>query len=386
MFTDATTINKKLRLLFQREKMTWIKAQAQWPISFNLGVPTEKQAQQYLSQFKQWQKNWYQWQGGGEINWVIKQWHNLGQQRVPEKITFHHCESIISSIGQIENWQVIKTRYNHLVTEWPILEDLLHRYYEQLSAYSNIDYERLLSVINWFINHPTSNIYLRQIPIADIDTKWIEQRKNLLIDVLRKLKNCHDPSIDFYQLAGLRSEPNLIRIAIKDRQLREKVACLSDFIAVPNELNQLPINPKNVFIIENLRSGMAMPDLTDTVVIMGLGYAVDVLQQIEWLKQANCFYWGDIDTHGLAILNRVRQYIPHIKSMMMDRETLMKMRPMWGHETKPSTGKLTYLNLEEQQLYQDLQHNKLGQNIRLEQERITWSYVENFFQVAMILP
>jgi len=42
---------------------------------------------------------------------------------------------------------------------------------------------------------------------------------------------------------------------------------------------------------------------------MRLGYAVDVLGQLPWLQEAQCIYWGDIDTHGFAILNRARTYI-----------------------------------------------------------------------------
>ena len=34
-------------------------------------------------------------------------------------------------------------------------------------------------------------------------------------------------------------------------------------------------------------------------------------------------YWGDLDTHGFAILNRLRECFPHARSMLMDRATLL---------------------------------------------------------------
>jgi hypothetical protein len=33
-------------------------------------------------------------------------------------------------------------------------------------------------------------------------------------------------------------------------------------------------------------------------------------------------YWGDIDSHGLAILSGVRATVPHVRSVLMDLDTL----------------------------------------------------------------
>jgi hypothetical protein len=39
---------------------------------------------------------------------------------------------------------------------------------------------------------------------------------------------------------------------------------------------------------------------------------------------------ADIDTHGFAILSQARSVFPELKSLLMDRETLLANRPLWA--------------------------------------------------------
>jgi hypothetical protein len=61
----------------------------------------------------------------------------------------------------------------------------------------------------------------------------------------------------------------------------------------------------------------------------------------------------------------------------MDRATLLAFESQWGREEKQTDRELSRLNTEEHALYDDLRENKLGQNLRLEQERIGFGWVEN---------
>ena len=57
----------------------------------------------------------------------------------------------------------------------------------------------------------------------------------------------------------------------------------------------------------------------------------------------------------------------------MDEETLFAHRQLWVKEEKPSASiELPLLTGDEQKLYNSLKSNIWGQNIRLEQERISW--------------
>jgi hypothetical protein len=64
--------------------------------------------------------------------------------------------------------------------------------------------------------------------------------------------------------------------------------------------------------------------------------------------------WGDIDTHGFVILDRLRAMFPKVRSMLMDRETLLAHRGQWVTEPSQARDVLTRLDAAETSLYQEL--------------------------------
>jgi hypothetical protein len=38
-------------------------------------------------------------------------------------------------------------------------------------------------------------------------------------------------------------------------------------------------------------------------------------------------YWGDLDTHGFAILDELRAHCPHAESLLMNRATFLELAP-----------------------------------------------------------
>jgi hypothetical protein len=106
------------------------------------------------------------------------------------------------------------------------------------------------------------------------------------------------------------------------------------------------------------------------IVVFGAGYCWDALAPATWLNRCGVHYWGDIDTHGFAILDRLRSHFPHVVSFLMDRETLMAHREHWGEEPEPLEQALTRLTVEEAALYDELRRGSLQPRLRLEQERV----------------
>lgn len=94
---------------------------------------------------------------------------------------------------------------------------------------------------------------------------------------------------------------------------------------------------------------------------------------LAWLQGVTAFCWGDIDTHGLAILERARRALPGLRSLLMDEATLLAYRPLWGEEPQqhPGTG-LETLTADERRLFEDLRGGRWGPRVRLEQERLPW--------------
>ena len=120
----------------------------------------------------------------------------------------------------------------------------------------------------------------------------------------------------------------------------------------------------------------ACPSLPGTLAVVGLGYALEPLAEIGWLADAPIDYWGDIDTHGLAMLARLRRHFGHVRSRLMDEVTLLDHRALWVEETRPHAAtSLDGLDEAEAALYDDLRRGRWGIGVRLEQERIAWPRV-----------
>jgi hypothetical protein len=108
-----------------------------------------------------------------------------------------------------------------------------------------------------------------------------------------------------------------------------------------------------------------------------LGYGLDRLSEVPWWTDRDIYYWGDIDTHGFAIVDRLREALPRARSLLMDRDTLMAHRALWGAEPEPHLGALCRLTEPERALFEDLRQDRLGPRVRLEQERISYSWLRD---------
>jgi hypothetical protein len=167
-----------------------------------------------------------------------------------------------------------------------------------------------------------------------------------------------------------------MRLRLLGDDLRHQVGGLCDIEAPVEELAALPIVPQLAFVIENLESGLALPALPGAVALMKLGHAVSLLRLLPWLGGARVVVWGDIDTHGFAILDRLRAVLPQAESMLMDRDTLLSHRALWVEEPRPYDGPgLARLRESELLAFDGLTGNLWGVNVRLEQERLPWPLV-----------
>lgn len=131
-----------------------------------------------------------------------------------------------------------------------------------------------------------------------------------------------------------------------------------------------------MFVTENEINGLTFPQVADSIVVFGLGYGIELLAGCAWLADAPLHYWGDIDTHGFSILDRLRGWFPHARSLLMDRETLLAHRALWVREERGETRELDRLTDAERALYEELRGDRLGEKVRLEQERIGFARVE----------
>jgi hypothetical protein len=93
---------------------------------------------------------------------------------------------------------------------------------------------------------------------------------------------------------------------------------------------------RHVIITENKVNFLALPPCLGGLAIFGSGYAIDLLRSVPWLDCQPLHYWGDVDTHGFAILSRLRATWPHAQSFVMDRGALLAHRELWTEEPMES--------------------------------------------------
>jgi hypothetical protein len=381
---------------YQRKHRDWLKAdvsnnssQDLWPLEIGLGIPTEQDAIRQQDAVRSWVGAWRSWRGRGSLVWIERHWRSLGVQTIPQKLILNGPYDALSWIGEAEAWSRVVERFKTLIQQWPALIDVLPRYYSVLANFDDANFLRVTGMLSWICANPNSGLYPRQIPVAGIDSKWLESHKGLVCELVSTIQGtCHrgrGPRVpsgtkeqgingrDFFKVCGLKPQPQLIRMRILDPEIRSRFSGLGDICTPWEEAADLGIKPARVFIVENLQTGLAFEDLPDSIVIMALGYGVDVLGNIPWLNHARCIYWGDIDTHGFAILNRARAYLPSMESVLMDEPTLLAHRDLWVQEKDQSTSsELPLLTNRERELFLSLKNNSWGQQIRLEQERICW--------------
>ena len=60
------------------------------------------------------------------------------------------------------------------------------------------------------------------------------------------------------------------------------------------------------------------------------------------------------------MLDRLRSAFPNVRSLLMNRETLVAHRSLWVREHAPYRAALSRLDADEQKLFDDLLHDRLG--------------------------
>lgn len=376
-----------LRRRFDRQHREWLGAGAAsqgWPLDIPLGLPSEQAALAQPDATRAWVRAWQEWHGEGSVHWTERRWRTLGTQRLPELLRLDSPRQLAWWNGAAERWDRAVLRHAQLVRRWPVLSPRLGPAFDALADYSESDFERLVAALTWFEAHPRSGLYLRQVPVAGLDTKWIEARQSLVGGLVAALQGLDAGGVDFHAVCGLLRLPGLVRLRMLDPELRRQVGGLGDLSAPVADLARLALTPAHVVIVENLQTGLALDDMPGTVVFMAMGYGADQLGCLPWVAGADCLYWGDLDTHGFAILHRARSVLPALRSFLMDEHTLLQHRLLWNEEPNQHPAQvLDRLVAGEAAVYRGLKEHTWGPSIRLEQERLPMDWVQGELQHAL---
>lgn len=307
----------------------------------------------------------------------------LGRLRVPGSIVFESAEDVAACAGETlamthftEVAQTLRSKEPRLV---PWLAE-----HPLLAIEVQTALPRLLAVAAYFQAHPRPMRYARELGIPGLDSKFIEENRALLGAWLDRLLPAEavDETVrgladnGFERRFGLRCDEPLVRFRWLDHALMLD-GHISDATVPLSEFAAYAPGCERVFVTENKINFLTLPECSGSLAIFGGGYAIDRLGSLSWLRNKPLYYWGDIDTHGFAILSRLRRYWQHTRSLLMGRDTLLGHQALWSEEPQDRRclHDIDALDDEERSLYDDLRFDRLGERVRLEQERIGYTHV-----------
>lgn len=325
---------------------------------------------------------------GVRVEWETVQHRRYGQHEIPKRLWIESEADYLWLLRKSEEVTRFRADVARLLERLPQLADWAavnpHKIVDQHG-----EWEAILAVCEYFIQHPRPNLYLRELPIP-VHTKFIEQHTAILTPLLNLLLPADAVNVahtQFERRFGLRDDETLVRFRWLDRQVQHAICVPFDDMSVPVSqfaaLSVLPVlptqSPIRCWIVENKMTFLTLPPSPNSLAVWGSGYKVlETLPGCDWLNNCQLFYWGDLDVQGFEILSALRAYFPHVQSVMMDWETFHTFAAFAGIG-KPSPGKVSLnLTADEQRTYHYLRQH----NVRLEQEHIPYTYSNSLIDTA----
>lgn len=317
------------------------------------------------------------------LEWQETRHRVQGSQRLPASAWVDRLDDALAWIGKRAEHARFRALHAETAARQPLLLPWLAK--RPLRALElAAEWSRLLDVVAWLQAHPRPGVYLRQVDLPGIHTKFIESQRGVLAELLDLALPAAaiDPSRSgaqqFAARYGFLDKPALLRFRVLDPALHLLPGAPCPDLAVDaDSFARLQLNVARTFITENETNYLAFPQVDKAIVIFGAGYGWEALARATWLQHCPIHYWGDIDIHGFAILAQLRARFAHVDSLLMDRATLLAHEALWGREDSPSPADVSRLTAEERSLYEDLRDHRIRPFLRLEQEHIGFGWLQD---------
>ena len=310
------------------------------------------------------------------VEWQEVRHRVQGTQKLPASVWVETMENALSWLGKRREWECFSALVSATRQSHPALLPWLEKRPLQTLELST-EWPRLLTVVTWLVAHPRPGIYLRQVDLPGVHSKFIEAHRGVLAGLLDlalpvdAVDHSKNGVSQFSARYGFLEKPAHIRFRVLDPTIRAIPGSVCPDVTLDaDSFSRLALAVQRVFITENEINFLAFPPVCDAIVIFGAGYGWDALARSHWLNKCSIHYWGDIDTHGFGILNQLRGYFGHVDSFLMDRATLDAHTTVWGQEDKPLLADLHRLTFDESNLYDYLRDNRIRAGLRLEQAHL----------------
>lgn len=374
----STPSQLRAGLLKQWERGKFYKAlvngEELFPLRVSLKKPTSSELGARFAEVRDWIATLSQ--GDYRVELKVVNHRVIGSNEIPVAVWLDSLEQLAGFVRKSSELQRFRRLLALTQEQDPELVPWLGRRASQVLELEEA-WPTLLRTVDWMKRNPRPGIYTRQLDLEGVHTKFIEQHRKVLqqmFELALAPEAVDEQETDFEKRFGFLTRPPRVRLRFLDPAANPLLP-YSEVTLRAAELAALDPPVRQVFVVENEVTFLAFPEIAESLLLFGSGFSVELLAQLPWLKGLPIYYWGDIDTYGFAILDRLRAAHPQTVSFLMDRATLLQHRPRWVTENSQALRELPHLTEDEQELYQDLLDQFPGYLVRLEQELIGFGWV-----------
>ena len=153
-----------------------------WPVRLTLKAPSAADLSDRFEAVRDWVRTVAD-TSHVRIDW--RDWNHRvqGTQRLPAAVWVDTLHAALGFIGKVRQAQPFEALWRQTATAQPTLLAWMSR--RPLQALELADrWERLLAVVAWLQAHPRPVVYLRQVDVPGVDSKFIEAHRGVLTELL----------------------------------------------------------------------------------------------------------------------------------------------------------------------------------------------------------
>lgn len=344
---------------------------------------------------------------GCEVVWEKRNFRSLAEQDVPTHLNILDIGSLACILGsdeerQLQDW-LSKIRYifESLSSQSYFPQSQSHQassdegssshdsslrgsdqnlfqalidHLETLDSFEQGDLKLLVSLLPQLQKGMGQGCYLRALPVTFVDTKFIEKNLRIIESVVTALVDRSVKDIGLMSWLDCKEKPrDWLLVKPLCQETRSLLGGLPLLRLSSDTLQEFELPARNILVIENEQSCLALSDVHNTIAVSGGGKNVSWMKA-GWLADKNVGYWGDIDSEGLAILSDARSRLSSITPLMMDELTVKTFAERMVPEPDSVSKDPVALTETELALFKGLRADQYADK-RLEQERLPMEYV-----------
>lgn len=333
----------------------------------------------HFREMMDWASFWRQPGACWTVETQTKRTQGGGRQHdMPVRVRFASAETVLRYLGMGRMLDRFRPVYDAIAGKYPALSAVCLHYRENLLTEAGLA-ENMMRLADYFQGAYKTDCYLREIDIPGVDTKFMENHRELTASIFQALH----PELScgsfrsFCMALRIREKAPEPNIYIRSLDPELTFGGMSGAKVTGEQLAKLAVPARQVFVVENKINGMVFPSVPGSLVLFGAGNGiVPELAAAPWLQRIQrLWYWGDLDREGFAILARFRGKYPQVRSFLMSRELLARYADFLVEDTSAPGAMPDGLTPAEQACWQAL--DGAG---RLEQERIPMREVTEFLR------